>query len=133
MGSCRALVVACILALPTLGGAQPKPPTAQQKQQASDLVKKAIARSQSGDHIVAIELYNQAYNIIPTPILLSNIGSEYQQMTGKSAEAVKYFCKNLEADPMGTNADYVTAQVKAIELQRGDQVDDKNVCKPVVK
>ena len=46
-------------------GAQPTSPRPTQKQQAGDLVKKAIAKSQAGDHALAIELYQQAYNIIP--------------------------------------------------------------------
>jgi len=116
-----------LLALPSLAHAQP---TASQLQQASDLVKKAIAKSQAGDHALAIDLYKQAYQIIPTPILLSNIGSEYDQ-TGRSVEALKYFCKYLDADPTGSNASYATAKAKALQIDLGNPVsDDASVCKP---
>src|SRR5262245_53881135 len=105
MGSTRALALA-LLFVPAIAAAQQ--PTAQQKQQASELVKKAISKSQAGDHDSAVELYLQAYTIIPQPLLLSNIGSEYQQMQ-KPVEALKYFCKYLEADgPQGQNAGYAT-------------------------
>jgi hypothetical protein len=93
--------------------AQP-PPTDAQKQQAGDLVKKAIAKSQAGDHESAIKLYLDAYAIVPNPILLSNVGSEYQQVK-KPVEALKYFCMYLEKDPTGTNASYVTAQAKTLQ------------------
>ena len=55
---------------------------------AGDLVKKAIARSQAGDHNAAIEIYLQAYTILPNPLLLSNIGAEFQQ-SGMPKEALK--------------------------------------------
>jgi tetratricopeptide (TPR) repeat protein len=132
MGSTRALALAVILASSAVASAQP---TAQQKQEASELVKKAIAKSQAGDHDSAVELYLNAYQIIPQPLLLSNIGSEYQQMQ-KPVEALKYFCKYLEADgPQGDNAGYATAQAKTLYIELGgvSDVTDEDVCKPIVK
>ncbi|NVB79163.1 MAG: hypothetical protein HOV81_12250 [Kofleriaceae bacterium] len=131
MGSTRALALALLFA-PAIAAAQP---TAQQKQQASDLVKKAIAKSQAGDHESAVDLYLDAYEIIPQPLLLSNIGSEYQQMK-KPVEALKYFCKYLDADgPQGQNAGYATAQAKTLYIELGgvNDVKDEDVCKPIVK
>jgi tetratricopeptide (TPR) repeat protein len=126
MGISRAL--ACVLiASTTLAHAQPNKPSAAQIQQAGDLVKKAIAKSQAGDHTLAIELYQQAYIVIPNPVLLSNIGSEYQSVQ-RPADAVKYFCKYLEAEPDGANATYATTQVKALQGQLGNDVDDSDVC-----
>src|SRR5450432_3063531 len=78
MGSLRATALALVVST-TIAQAQPKQPTQTQMQQAGELVKKAIARSQSGDHALAIELYQQAYNVAPNAVLLSNIGSEYEQ------------------------------------------------------
>jgi len=132
MGSLRA--IACVLLLaPALAAAQP-PPTPQQKQTASEKVKKAIAKSQAGEHDVAVDLYLEAYAIIPQPVLLSNVGSEYQQMK-KPYEALKYFCKYIEADPTGNNVQYATAQARTIYIELGGipSVEDKDVCKPIVK
>ena len=110
--------------------------TPQQKAKASELVKSAIAKSQAGDHEAAIELYQQAHMIIPQPLLLSNIGSEYKQQ-GKKVEAIKYFCMYLKEDPTGTNASYAGAQVKTLQIELGNEVEDNDVCtvktKPVVK
>jgi hypothetical protein len=130
MGSSRATALALIVAT-TTAQAQPKPSQAQ-IQQAGDLVKKAIAKSQAGDHTLAIELYQQAYNVIPTPILLSNIGSEYQQAQ-KPADAVVYFCKYLTAEPTGSGAQFATTQVKSMQIELGKDVDDSDVCHPKAK
>ena len=133
MGSLRVVAAGLALALvPAVAAAQPNKPTPQQMQQAGDLVKKAIAKSQAGDHAQAIDLYNQAYLIAPAPILLSNIGSEYQQLQ-KPVEALKYFCKYIEADAAGSNASYASAQAKSLQIQLGNEVDDKDVCHPLPK
>ncbi|MEO8553115.1 MAG: hypothetical protein ABI678_24245 [Kofleriaceae bacterium] len=130
MGTPRAAALALIAT--TAIAPAPPTPTPVQIQQAGDLVKKAIAKSQAGDHTLAIELYQQAYNIIPTPILLSNIGSEYQQAQ-KPADAVKYFCKYLDAEPNGGGVTFASNQVKSLQIQLGNDVDDATPCKVVPK
>lgn len=123
-----ALLASILLVSPAL--ADPKGPTDQDKQLAGDLVKKAIARSGAGDHGAAIEIYLQAYTIVPNALLLSNIGAEFQQ-SDKPQEALRYFCMYLEKDPTGTNAPYATSQAKALQIQLGNKrVDDDNVCVP---
>jgi tetratricopeptide (TPR) repeat protein len=130
MGSIRASVL--VLALtPAVALAQP-PPTPAQKQVASEKVKKAIAKSQAGDHETAVDLYLEAYAIIPQPLLLSNVGSEYQQMK-KPVEALKYFCKYLEADPTGNNVTYAVAQARTLYIELGGvaSVEDDQLCRPI--
>ncbi len=129
MGKFRAL--ACVVALlPAAAFAQPKANSATAK--AGELVKQAIAKSQAGDHDTAITLYLQAYTLVPQPMLLSNIGSEFQQ-ANKPVEALKYFCQYLEKDPTGTNSTYATAQAKTLQIQLGNEVDDSDVCHPKAK
>src|SRR5258706_10262291 len=134
MGSLRSLAVLCALAAPTL--AQPKSPpqvTPNAMQVASDLVKKAIAKSQAGDHNGAIDLYLQAYQLSPQHALLSNVANEYLDLK-KPYEALKYFCMYLDKDPTGTNATYVTSKAKTIEIEQGNtDVTDATVCKPKKK
>ena len=129
MGSSRVLIA--VLAIGAASGAALAQPqtTEKQRREAGDLVKKAIAKSQAGDHAKAIELYLQAYQIAPLPILLSNVGSEYQQ-ENKPVEALDYFCKYLDKDPTGANVSYAQAQAKSLQIQLGNQVDDTDVCKP---
>lgn len=130
-GVVAALCASLLIASPVLAqpGAQSTP---QQKQQAGDLVKQAIAKSQSKDHDGAIELYLKAYNIIPLAMLLSNIGTEYQSAQ-KPVEALKYFCLYLEKEPTGSLASYATSQAKSLYfLLGGKDVEDKDVCKAPV-
>jgi hypothetical protein len=127
-------VVAAVLVSSMLVGtvmAQPKPPTAAEKQQAGDLVKQAIAKSQEKDHAAAIDLYLKAYAVVPLPTLLSNVGTEYQQ-AAKPIEALKYFCMYLEKDPAGALVTYATSQARVLQIQLGNEVtSDADVCKPV--
>jgi hypothetical protein len=130
-------VIACVLASALLAGpalAQPKKPTDKEKAEAGDVVKQAITRSQAGDHEGAVTLYLKAYGIVPLPLLLSNVGSEYQQ-ANKPIEALRYFCMYLKDDPAGTNSTYATSQAKVLQIQLGNKVDDdKKVCdKPAAK
>ena len=137
MGSSRAVAVvmaSLLVAAPVL--AQPKPPSDKDKQQAGELVKKAIAKSQASDHQAAIDLYKQAYDLIPDPPygppLLPNIGTEFLALD-KPVEALKWFCKYLDADPSGGMADFARAQAKVTQDKLGNHdVSEKDVCKPKV-
>ncbi|MEO8700271.1 MAG: hypothetical protein ABI867_09515 [Kofleriaceae bacterium] len=122
----RVLAVLAMLAAPVF--AQPKPstpPTAAQKQQVQDLIKRAIAKSQAGDHDGAIKDYLDAYAIVPLPILLSNVGAAFKQLK-KPVDALKYFCMYLDKDPTGTNATYVTAEAKNQQAELG--LDTTEAC-----
>ncbi|HEV7557067.1 MAG TPA: tetratricopeptide repeat protein [Kofleriaceae bacterium] len=119
----RRVVLACVIAMPLVAVAQPK----GDKGQAQDLVKKAIAKSQAGDHLGAIDLYLDAYRLAPLAQLLSNIGTEYKQ-ANKPVEALKYFCKYLDIEPTGQLATYATSEAKVLQVQLGNK--DVEVCKP---
>ncbi|HTL32828.1 MAG TPA: hypothetical protein VL326_06880 [Kofleriaceae bacterium] len=128
----RGLATLALLLVPTLALAQ----SAKDKQKAGELVKQAIAKSQAGDHQAAVDLYQEAYKLIPQPLLLSNIGSEYQQMDHKEVESLGWFCKYLASEgPQGQNSAYVTAQAKLLYIRLGGVTDvkDEDVCKPIVK
>src|SRR5689334_18696804 len=128
IGASRATAV--LLVCGAMAGPALAEPTEKDKQVAGDLVKKAIARSQAGDHAAAIDLYLKAYTIVPNSILLSNIGTEFQA-SGKPSQALRYFCMYLDKDPGGTNAPYATLQAKALQGELGNaDVDDRDVCAP---
>src|SRR5262245_18592410 len=128
----RAIVLGIVLASAPSALAQPKTqPTP--KEQAAELVKKAIAKSDAGDHQAAIALYLEAYKLAPLHTLLSNVGTEYQK-DGKPYDALRYFCMYLEKDPTGVNVTYATAKAKAINIEIGNKdVTDADVCKPKPK
>jgi hypothetical protein len=131
MGIRASLVVACALAAASVAHAQPQVSEAS-KQKANEYVKQAISRSEAGDHAAAIDLYLNAYELVPEPVLLSNIGTEYQRWK-KPSEAHHYFCKYLEAAPTGANARYARSQAKklASELDMPNTEDD--ACKAPTK
>lgn len=113
------LVTAPVLARPGRGTAvTPPPPTDADKKHAGDLVRSAIAKSQAGDHGDAIELYLEAYAVVPMTLLLSNVGAEYQQ-DRKLALALKYFCMYLDKEPAGSLATYAAAQANVVQVQLG--------------
>jgi hypothetical protein len=110
--------------------AQPKSANRPAQDVANDLVKQAITKSQQGDHLGAIDLYLNAYTLIPQHTLLSNVGNEYLE-AGKPVEALKYFCMYLDKDPTGTNATYALSKAKTIQIDLGNKdVDDRTACKP---
>lgn len=134
MGTRRAAIVVSLGASLLMPAGALAGPTAKQRAKASELVKQAIAKSQADDHETAVGLYEEAFKIIPQPLLLSNIGSEYQAMK-KPVEALKYFCKYIEADPTGSNISFATAQARTLYIELGGvtTVTDADVCKPIVK
>jgi tetratricopeptide (TPR) repeat protein len=129
MGDLRLVAAVGVLALASAVAprAQAQAPSASVKARAQQLAKEAAAKSQAGDHERAIDLYNQAYMLVPVPVLLSNIGAEYE-LAGKPADAVRYFCRYLKDDPQGPAASYAAGQVKTLQADLGNPVDDKDVC-----
>jgi tetratricopeptide (TPR) repeat protein len=103
-------------------------PTSAKQKAASDLVKKAISKSEAGDHQAAIKLYNDAYDLAPNSLLLSNIGAQYQEL-GQWEDALEYFCRYLKEDPGGVNAAFARSQAKIVQRQLGRRkVDSKDPC-----
>jgi tetratricopeptide (TPR) repeat protein len=67
------LVTAALLGGPARAAlADPKPVSAEDQKLASELVKKAIAMSQAGDHDAAIKLYKDAYLVAPNSLKLAS-------------------------------------------------------------
>ena len=127
--------IAVLLASALLAGpatlpawADPKQVSQKDRQVASDLVKKAIARGEAGDHTGAIKLYNDAYLLVPNSLLLSNIGAQYQELH-QYEDALEYFCRYLKEDPSGTNAPYARSQARILQRQLGrKKVDGRDPC-----
>jgi tetratricopeptide (TPR) repeat protein len=131
MGSFRAVAatVLAVLFAPELVSPALAQPTAGEVQ-ARELVNKAKERSTAGDHHAAIDLYLQAYNIAPLPLLLSNVAAEYEKLND-SVQALKYFCKYLDAEPDGPMAGYARSHAKEEQGKLHNTVDDQTVCKPL--
>jgi len=128
MGCSRTIAV--VMAALLVGGPALADTAAESKdrQHAQALVKLAIGKSQAKEHAAAIELYLQAYKLVPLASLLSNVGTEYRQ-DKQPREALTYFCKYLEQEPSGPLAGYATTQATELEAELGDD-DTSAVCKP---
>jgi tetratricopeptide (TPR) repeat protein len=108
----RALLGAAVLLALVLrwsdADAQPAPaaPTtsdAERREVASKLTDEAITAQDAKDYSKAIALYKQAYEIVPHPLLMFNIGQVYM-LLGNAEEAEKFFRRYLQLDPDGPGA-----------------------------
>ena len=96
-----------------------------------DALSEAAMRSHVGDHLGAIERYEQAYGSDGDIALLTILGSEYRD-AGKPREAIQNFCAYLAVEPRGPNVAFATAQVRAIQADLGKQIPSGlDVCLPV--
>ncbi|HEY4243670.1 MAG TPA: hypothetical protein VGM88_27845 [Kofleriaceae bacterium] len=124
----RAASVVALLGIAT--GVARAEPSDKDKKSAGDLVQKAIARSHAGEHQAAIALYRQAYELIPNPVLLSNIATELEA-DGQPKDALRYFCQYLAAEPQGSLAGYATQHARKLQDDAGDHADVCAAPKPV--
>jgi hypothetical protein len=96
-----------------------------------DVLGEAALRSAAGDHLGAIERYEQAYRTSGDVELLTILGSEYHD-AGKPGDAIQNLCAYLAVEPAGANAAFAAAQVRAIQAELGKQIPgDRDVCLPV--
>jgi hypothetical protein len=116
--------IAVLLASALLAGparpalADPRPASAKDQKLASELVKKAIALAESGDHNGAIQLYNDANRLVPNVLLLPSIGAQYQEL-GQWDDALEYFCRYLKEDPNGVNVPFAKRSAKRAQQELG--------------
>jgi hypothetical protein len=96
-----------------------------------DALGEAAMRSHAGDHVGAIERYEQAYRSDGDVELLPILGTEYRD-AGEPREAIQNLCAYLTVEPSGPNAAFAAAQVRAIQAGIGKQIpSDRDVCLPV--
>ncbi len=126
--------IAVLLASALLAGparpalADPKPASAKDQKLASELVKKAIALAEAGDHAGAIQLYKDAFKLVPNVLLLPSIGAQYQEL-GQWDEALEYFCNYLKEDPGGVNVAFARSSAKHAQQELGRKnIDSRNPC-----
>ncbi len=126
--------IAVLLASALLAGparpalADPRPASAKDQKLASELVKKAIALAEAGDHAGAIQLYNDAYKLVPNVLLLPSIGAQYQELE-QWDDALDYFCRYLKEDPGGVNVAFARRSARRAQEKLGRKnIDSRNPC-----
>jgi tetratricopeptide (TPR) repeat protein len=74
-----------------------------QRAAAKKLTDEAIAAHEAKNYDTALALYMEAYQLVPHPALLFNIGQAYR-LAGNLDQAELYYRRYLERDPDGPNA-----------------------------
>jgi hypothetical protein len=78
-------------------------PNANKQERAAKLTQDAITRQEKGDTTGAVELYKQAYCLVPEPLLVYNIGTAFQK-AGRVADAIAHFRLYLKVAPAGESS-----------------------------
>ena len=87
---------------------------AQKKDAAKKLVDQAIAAQGAGDYDKAIDLYRQAFALVPHPILMFNVGQAHR-LAGRPAQAAQFYERYLTLDPSGKEAATARAHLEKIK------------------
>ncbi|MFK7987062.1 MAG: TonB-dependent receptor [Sandaracinaceae bacterium] len=118
--SARALVVALFIGGLTIGGLTPSPARADVRTEARRHFRAGMALIADGDVEAGVQELQQAYEILPHPNVLYNIGRAYAE-SGSYAEAVTYFERYLESDPADREevVGYLSALRARIEALEG--------------
>jgi tetratricopeptide (TPR) repeat protein len=92
-----------------------------QREMARKLTNDAIAAEGAKDYAIAISLYQQAYALVPHPVLEFNIGQAYM-LSGDLDQAERYYRIYLTHDPDGQFArqagQFLDSRIDAREHQR---------------
>ncbi len=83
--------------------ASPDSTSESQRAEAKKLTDEAIAAQEAKDYDAALALYMKAYQLVPHPTLLFNIGQAYR-LAGNLDQAELFYRRYLELDPDGPNA-----------------------------
>jgi tetratricopeptide (TPR) repeat protein len=103
-----------ILILVFLAGVAHAQKNKDPKKVAKQYTDAAIAAQDQGDYDQAVELYQKAYDLVPHPILVFNIGQAHR-LAGRDEEALDAYKKYVELDPKGAKAKEAQGFIKEIE------------------
>jgi tetratricopeptide (TPR) repeat protein len=115
--SCRLVVSALTVASLVLAG--PSAAVAQAvdlKATAKQYVTDGLKAQSAGRYDEAISLYNKAYELVPHPELLFNLGQAHR-LKGEKAIALNYYQKYLAVDSRGRGATEAGQWVTQIDLE----------------
>lgn len=99
------LAVGLAIGVPALARAAPAgetaPPAAAPRDAARALVVQGVAELQRGDYLKALELFQRAYALFPSPKILFNLGQVYREL-GRIVDALDAYERFLREAPKNT-------------------------------
>lgn len=97
-------------------------PSAETKKKAKRFVDAGLVHQEQGEYEEAIRWFRKAYELIPHPQLLYNIGLAHR-MAGHRQSAMDYFRQYLDRDPEGQWREEARTAITEIEAELADGVD----------
>jgi len=114
-----ALVLLALLAAVAPAAAQPAAPPDTAYREGRAHVEAGDRAFDAGDYRRAAEEYQAAYQLIPLPDLLYNLGQCYR-LAGDTARAVEYYQRYLRVAPTGAAADKAREHIERLGGAAGD-------------
>jgi len=114
-------VAAIATVAPHVAHAQPKPAPVDpaKAKTAKQYVDAGLAAQNTKDYDTAISLYQKAYDLVPHPVLLFNIGQAHR-LAGHDPEAKSFYERYLQADPTGPQASIAKDFIREIDSKVAD-------------
>jgi hypothetical protein len=110
-----------LISIATLAGVAYAQPAARTKTTTAKAYTEAgLAAQNAGDYDRAIEFYRSAYELVPHPVLLFNMGQAHR-LAGRNDEALALYRRYLEADPNGSEARTAQDLINEIEARRREE------------
>lgn len=106
--------------------AQPAAVDKDKAKTAKQYVDAGLAAQSAKDYDTAVTLYKKAYELVPHPVLLFNIGQAHR-LAGQMDDAVAYYQRYLAADPNGPQAATardLIAEIAATRAAAAKKIDD---------
>lgn len=75
-----------------------------------------LAAERVGDYPAAVRFYQQAYALVPHPLLLFNLGQAHR-LAGHAEEALQHYQRYLDADPREPQREVAIAHIAALRAQ----------------
>jgi tetratricopeptide (TPR) repeat protein len=121
---CHVLAVAVAVAVPCAvhdAAAQPAKVDPLKAKTAKQYVDAGLAAQNAKDYETAISLYGKAYELVPHPVLLFNIGQAHR-LAGRVDEAKRFYQQYLDADPKGPQATTARELIAEIDARAAAEV-----------
>jgi tetratricopeptide (TPR) repeat protein len=114
---CRLVIAALTVACIVCGGVSRAAAQASElKATAKQYVTDGLKAQEAGRYDEAISLYNKAYELVPHPELLFNLGQAHR-LKGEKAIALNYYQKYLAVDSRGRGAREAGQWITQIDLE----------------